>query len=214
MKATVLPDSRQMRCSSRFIASRVIASSAPNGSSISSSAGSWTSARASATRCRMPPDSSCGYLSSNPVRPTSARSSSARRRYVARSSRSTTTGSITFSSTVRHGSNTGSWNTIPTLRLGPLMRRPSSSTLPDEAARRPPRMRSNVVFPQPEGPTIVTNSPSAMLSVTSASARIREPARVRYVFSTRETAINGAPIPGIWCGAGPSRARGDRRSTV
>src|SRR5207302_10352308 len=123
-------------------------------------------------------------------------------------------GSITLSSTVRHGSSTGSWNTIPTLRLGPLMRRPSSSTLPDEAERRPPRMRSNVVFPQPEGPTIVTNSPSAMLSVTSASARIREPARVRYVFSTRETAINGAPIPGIWCGAGPSRARGDRRSTV
>src|SRR6266849_7860433 len=101
---------------------------------------------------------------------------------------------MTFSSTVRHGKSTGSWNTIPTLRLGPLTRRPSSSTLPDEDDKRPPRIRSSVVLPQPDGPTIVTNSPSATSSVTSASARIREPARVRYVFSRRDTAISGAVI--------------------
>src|SRR5712664_1174350 len=104
---------------------------------------------------------------------------------------------MTFSSTVRHGNSTGSWNTIPTLRLGPLTRRPSSSTLPEDADRRPPRIRSSVVLPQPEGPTIVTNSPSATSSVTSASARIREPARVRYVFSRRDTAISGAVILGM-----------------
>src|SRR5262249_26475207 len=43
--STVLRRSSQMRCSSTFMVSRVSASSAPNGSSISSSAGSWTSAR-------------------------------------------------------------------------------------------------------------------------------------------------------------------------
>src|SRR6185369_9967766 len=108
---------------------------------------------------------------------------------------------MTFSNTVRHGKSTGSWNTIPTLRLGPATRRPSSSTLPDDAASKPPRTRSRVVLPQPEGPTIVTNSPAATSSVTSASARIREPARVRYVFSRRDTAISGEVILGmVRCG--------------
>ena len=50
------PDSLQIE----RICSRVSASSAPNGSSISSRPGSWTSARAMATRWRMPPDSACG----------------------------------------------------------------------------------------------------------------------------------------------------------
>ena len=60
MKSTVFFFSSQMRCSSRFMCSRVMASSAPNGSSMSSIAGSWTSARVMATRCCMPPDSSHG----------------------------------------------------------------------------------------------------------------------------------------------------------
>ena len=53
-----LAASFQMRSSSRFIFSRVSASSAPNGSSIRISFGSWTSARAIAARCCMPPESS------------------------------------------------------------------------------------------------------------------------------------------------------------
>ena len=60
----VLPASFQMRRSSRFIFSRVNASSAPKGSSISTSFGSCTSERAIAARCCMPPDNSYGYLSS------------------------------------------------------------------------------------------------------------------------------------------------------
>ena len=43
-------------------ASRVIGSSAPNGSSISRISGSAASARATPTRCCWPPDSWCGYL--------------------------------------------------------------------------------------------------------------------------------------------------------
>ena len=57
--------------------SRVIASSAANGSSISRIWRSWASARARATRWRMPPDSSCGRFP--PARPgaRASRSSSA-----------------------------------------------------------------------------------------------------------------------------------------
>jgi hypothetical protein len=42
---------------------RVRASSAPNGSSISSTLGCMASARAMPTRCFMPPETSCGRLS-------------------------------------------------------------------------------------------------------------------------------------------------------
>ena len=51
---------------------RVSASSAPNGSSMSSTCGSLASARAIATRCFMPPESSFGKESANPVRPISS----------------------------------------------------------------------------------------------------------------------------------------------
>ena len=50
----------QIRCSSMFIRRRVISSRAPNGSSSSSTFGSVTSARAMATRWRIPPDSWLG----------------------------------------------------------------------------------------------------------------------------------------------------------
>ena len=58
-----------MRSSSTCIRSRVCASSAANGSSISSTLGSVASARARPTRCFMPPDSSCGKCPSKPASP-------------------------------------------------------------------------------------------------------------------------------------------------
>src|SRR5437660_567807 len=58
----VVPVSRQTRRRSSFKRSRVISSSAPNGSSISRTCGSLTSALAIDTRCRIPPDSSSGVL--------------------------------------------------------------------------------------------------------------------------------------------------------
>src|SRR5262249_19640258 len=50
---------------------------------------------------------------------------------------------------------------------------------------------------QPDGPTMVTNSPSRTSSVTSARTRIEDPARVRYVFSRREIAMSEPVIPDI-----------------
>ena len=58
MWIAVLRFSIQMRWISIEICSRVRASSAPKGSSISSSGGSCTSARQIETRWRMPPESS------------------------------------------------------------------------------------------------------------------------------------------------------------
>ena len=56
-KITVEPVSAQMRSSSMLRRSRVISSSAPNGSSMSRSAGENENARAIDTRCCMPPES-------------------------------------------------------------------------------------------------------------------------------------------------------------
>src|SRR6266536_2396104 len=150
MNTMVLPDSFQMRRSSRFMNSRVMASRAPKGSSMRSSDGSCTSARAMATRCLMPPDSSCGYLSSNPARPTSPRSSLARFAEALLSSPRTSTGSMTLSKTVRHGRRTGSWNTMPMSRLGSSTGRPRRVTLPAERWSRPARILRSVVLPQPD----------------------------------------------------------------
>ena len=57
MKKNIFPVSRQMSSSNSWMVSRVSASSAAMGSSISSMAGSQVSARAMPTRCCMPPES-------------------------------------------------------------------------------------------------------------------------------------------------------------
>src|SRR6266545_3688094 len=196
MNTMVLPDFFQSRRSSRFMNSRVMASSAPKGSSIRSSEGSCTSARAMATRCRMPPDSSWGYVASNPSRPTSASRSLARPAELLRSSPSTSTGSITLSKTVRHGRRTGSWNTMPMSRLGPSTGRPRKVTLPAERWSRPARIFSRVVFPHPDWPTIVTNSPATISTEMPARACTCARPRVAYVFSRLDTTISGA-IPAV-----------------
>ena len=58
--STVRPVRDQISTSSSCSRSRVIASSAPNGSSISTISASLASTRAIATRCFMPPESWCG----------------------------------------------------------------------------------------------------------------------------------------------------------
>src|SRR5215831_3325783 len=67
-----MPTSRWIRLSSTCICSRKFLSSAPSGSSSSSTSGLNTRPRASATRCCWPPDSSRGYLWANRCKPTSS----------------------------------------------------------------------------------------------------------------------------------------------
>ena len=62
MNSTVVRVVRQMPASSSCMSDRVCASSAANGSSMSSIFGSFASARAIWIRCFIPPDSSAGYF--------------------------------------------------------------------------------------------------------------------------------------------------------
>ena len=103
------------RSSSSRSSSRENSSSAPNGSSMSSSRGPCASARASATRCRIPPDSSPGWYPAKraiPVRSRSPRTAASPPRCPASSKLS-----ATFPATVRQGSRPGSWVTRPNARV-------------------------------------------------------------------------------------------------
>ena len=64
-----------------------------------------------------------------------------------------------MSSVVRHGSSVGAWNAMPTIFSGPVTRAPSTSTSPRDGAFSPVASFMNVLLPQPDGPTMATNSP-------------------------------------------------------
>ena len=70
MKTMVVRVSNQISSTKRFISSRVKASNAPKGSSISRTCGRSDKARTMDPRCCIPPDNSRGIRFSNPVRPT------------------------------------------------------------------------------------------------------------------------------------------------
>ncbi len=136
--------------------SRVRESRALKGSSRRSTDGSSASARAIATRWRIPPESSPGRASAQPSRPTRRRRSRARAVRAAASCPATSSGKATLASDVRHGSRRGSWNTRPTRGSGPRTAAPSTSTVPAAAGRSPARTRRRVLLPQPFGPTSAT----------------------------------------------------------
>src|SRR5919199_1802751 len=79
-KITVSPRSRFRRWKMAMISVLVRVSSAPVGSSARMIDGSLTSARAMATRCCWPPDSSVGLCRARSARPTASRAAIARAR--------------------------------------------------------------------------------------------------------------------------------------
>ena len=162
-KITVRPVSLQRRSSSSWSTSRVIASSAPKGSSMSRTSASCASERARATRWRMPPDSSWGSLEANAVRFTRSRSWSA---WACRSPRGTFrifSGSSTLPRAVSQGNSADSWN-ISVVRASPV------SMVPALGRSSPAIRLSKVLFPQPEAPRRQTNSPGATSRVMLSSA--------------------------------------------
>ena len=98
------------------MASRVIASSAAKGSSMSTISASWASTRASAPRWRIPPDSSWGRRLPRPPRCTIARSSSTRSARSLLATPRSFSASETFCSSVSQGNSVDSWNMNATLR--------------------------------------------------------------------------------------------------
>src|SRR6185436_8075392 len=72
----------------------------------------------------------------------------------------------TFDTVERQGSRRGSWNTKPTRGSASLTVVPPISTVPASGARRPATRRSNVLLPEPFGPTMATTSPSPTSKLT------------------------------------------------
>ena len=112
-----MPTSRWMRLSSTCIAWRSLRSSAPSGSSSRSALGRLTRARARATRCCWPPDSSRGRRWPRPARSTIWSISVTRRVISSRETRLRRSPKATFSNTLIWGNRAYDWNTMLTSRL-------------------------------------------------------------------------------------------------
>src|SRR5689334_8520884 len=80
-----------------------------------------------------------------------------------------------FSHTVIHGMSEKFWNTTMRSSPGPAISLPSRTMPPALALSSPAMMLSSVDLPQPECPTIVTNSPFSMRKCTSLKTQ-RSPA--------------------------------------
>ncbi len=115
----------------------------------------------------------------------------------------------TLSATVRWGNSAYDWNTVLTLRLNggtPTMSRPVSSTLPASGSSNPAIMRSDVVLPHPDGPSIEKNSPRPTVIVTSSTATM-VPNFFVTPYSPTSTGASGSvttPPPGSVCRIGVS----------
>src|SRR5476649_165637 len=164
----IWPDCHSSRISSRS-RSPVSTSSAEKASSISSTSGSITSARAMPTRWRMPPDSSRGSAPSKPDRPIRSMTFSARSARSSAGMPCASSPSSTFFCTVSHGNSANDWNTMRMPRAVPYSGMPRYITWPLSACSRPAMMRSMVDFPEPDWPSSATISPSCSAKSTPSS---------------------------------------------
>ena len=156
---TVWPKSRTDRCRKPSTSADERESRLPVGSSANTTSGRATSARAHATRCCWPPDSSDGLWLRRSGRPivsitVSSHSWSGLRPAIS-------TGSVMFSSAVRVGTRLNAWNTNPirsrrrwvSCFSGIRVRSTSPRKIcPAVGLSRPARQCSRVDFPDPEGP--------------------------------------------------------------
>jgi hypothetical protein len=152
---------------------RVISSSAPKGSSISSRSGCVTRPRAIDTRICMPPDSVARQRPANFSRPTSASDSITRASASLRGTPARSSGNRTLVCTLAQGISVGDWNTKDmrrALSCSWLTGLRHTSRRPSLGSSMPATIFSSVLLPQPEGPSSVTNSPSAIDRSTGSSA--------------------------------------------
>ena len=217
-----MPTSRlKPRISSKIAADDAV-SRLPVGSSASTSGGECISARAIATRCCMPPDSSDGRLPLAAARPTASSSWSARARAFAPMRPSRISALIaTFSVASKAGSRWWNWNTNPSVpSLAAVsassdsvsIRRPCSRYSPAVGRSSRPIRLSSVLLPEPDGPIMAANSPGAsarsMPCSTSVSIGVPMPYDLRMPRSSTIGAgaavTAGSPAPGR---AGPPGAR-------
>ena len=198
-KMMVVPVSRQIRRSSSLSLSRAISSSAPKGSSMSSTRGRQTRARAIDTRCRIPPESSWGSAASRPARPTRASSSSGSACCSTLPPRPpTSSGRRTLSMALRQGSRVASWNTKEKSRASRASSgvRPNTLISPSLTGTRSATARRRVDFPHPEGPSMVTRPPAGTSKLTPSSA-VTGPASLSNRTARSRTDTAAGPAAGL-----------------
>ena len=156
---------------------RVIASSAPNGSSMSRISGPAAMARAMATRWRCPPDSSRGYRSAKTAgsSPAAWRASRPCSSGLPRPCRAGTR--LALARHVQCGISPPSCWTYPIERrscTGSIESTgsPRTTTLPRSSSVSLLMVRSRVVFPEPLSPTNATHAPASTSSVTPSRATV------------------------------------------
>jgi len=149
----------------------------PVGSSPKMISGWLASARAQATRCCCPPESSEGRCESRSRRPKVSITSSSQSWSGRRPAMSI--GRVMFSSAVSVGTRLKAWNTKPMrsrrscvifLSESVVSSVSPISTEPEDAESSPTRQRIRVDLPEPEGPMMAVNSPRANSAETPLSA--------------------------------------------
>ncbi|CAM5358795.1 hypothetical protein SCALM49S_00176 [Streptomyces californicus] len=166
-------------CSSSMTTVPDAVSRAPVGSSASSRLGSPTRARAMATRCFSPPDSSFGVARSGGPGPTRASASRARSRRSRRPVPVYSRPSATLSTASRPAARWKCWNTKPMWRARSAESRasesadtsyPATRTVPVVGRSRVPMTLSIVDLPEPDGPTTARSSPAWTVRFTEHRA--------------------------------------------
>src|SRR6185312_3554845 len=100
-----------------------------------------------------------------------------------------------FSCTVFHGNSANCWNTTARSGPGAVTGRLPTVTVPAVGNSRPAAIRRHVVLPQPDGPTIATNSRSCTVKLTSLSAGNDVPSRSNSRDTWSKTmALTGLPF--------------------
>ena len=175
-----------------------------------------TSARAIEVRCISPPDSWPGRWSRRSTSPKWWRSRSISIRPSRSDLPAIRSGSSTFSSTVRVASRLKNWKTKPissrrsTVRpcsSRSLIGRPATSNNPDDGTSSPDSNVRSVVFPEPLGPMIATNSCLRTSKFTSSRTGILRPRTSwnRYTPCARSA---GTDARSGGCAAGNAAAAG------
>jgi hypothetical protein len=149
----------------------------PVGSSAKSTFGLVISARATATRCCWPPESSAGRWLRRSAMPTFSSSPSSHAESGLRPA--IASGRVMFSSAVSIGSRLKNWKTKPIVSRRSsvssfsesfVMSMPSTWTLPSVGMSSPASRCMSVDLPEPEGPMIAVIRPASIPSVTPPSA--------------------------------------------
>ena len=174
-------------------------SSALNGSSYSITFGSTANARATPTRCCMPPESWSGNWLAASSRPTRRSTSSARASRAAFGTPCTSSPNATLSITRRCASRPKCWKIIETLcrrswrsssRPAAITSCPAMSIAPAVGSISRIRVRTSVDLPEPERPITTKTSPGQTLIDTSRTAAT-QPVFSRS--SLRDSSASGVP---------------------